>query len=402
MRMLDVVDDVMGMVVPDDPPGVVGLIKDLITLRNATECKLSSVAAHIDRLGIAKKSGSTTSKLLQANGVAPAVASRWLRIGTGLTGLDRTAGYFRDGFLSTEHVDAVVRGRAHVAARAGSEMAAEERANIERKLLSHAISGASPDEVGKAARKLGNQVSGNTGGLPASEDSAMNTVDFAVVDGRFVGKFDLDAVMGEKMRSALNVWSRPRPEPDGSEDRRSPARRRADALHQLLDCGGGRTSAPAPRTEVIVTVPADEPDRASLRWMGPITEATAAALACDSSITSVTLDGQEVPIDLSPPRRLFTGLLRKAIIIRDACCVKCGAPAEWSDCHHIVHWQEGGPTTLENGCLLCRTCHRAVHNTDWDVVMGPDKHPWLLPPADVDPLRKPLPAYNRRTLTLAA
>ncbi|MCK0519551.1 HNH endonuclease signature motif containing protein [Williamsia sp. DF01-3] len=82
--------------------------------------------------------------------------------------------------------------------------------------------------------------------------------------------------------------------------------------------------------------------------------------------------------------------------------MKCGAPAEWPDCHHIVHWQEGGPTTLENGCLLCRTCHRAVHNTDWDVVMGPDRHPWLLPPADVDPLRKPLPAYNRRTLTLAA
>ena len=188
MRVLDVVDDVMGLVVPDDPPGVVGLIKDLITLRNATECKLSAAAAHIERLGIAKKSGSTTSKLLQANGVAPAVASRWLRIGTGLTGLDRTAGYFRDGFLSTEHVDAVVRGRAHVAARAGSEMVAEERADIKRKLLSHAISGASPDEVGKVARKLGNHVSGNAGGLPASEDSAMNTVDFAVVDDHHPGR----------------------------------------------------------------------------------------------------------------------------------------------------------------------------------------------------------------------
>ena len=59
--------------------------------------------------------------------------------------------------------------------------------------------------------------------------------------------------------------------------------------------------------------------------MGPITEATALALACDSSITKITLDGEEVPIDLSPPKRLFTGLVRKAIIIRDACCVKCGA-----------------------------------------------------------------------------
>nr|WP_308280616.1 HNH endonuclease signature motif containing protein [Williamsia sp. DF01-3] len=179
--------------------------------------------------------------------------------------------------------------------------------------------------------------------------------------------------------------------------------RRADALHQLLDCGGGGQGfVSAPRTEVMVTVPADHPDLASLRWMGPVTEATAAALACDASITSITLDGQQVPIDLSPPKRLFTGAVRKAILLRDTCCIKCGAPATWSDCHHIVHWADGGPTTLGNGCLLCRTCHRAVHHTDWDIVMGLDGHPWLIPPADIDPTRQPLPAYNRRTRTLAA
>ena len=125
-------------------------------------------------------------------------------------------------------------------------------------------------------------------------------------------------------------------------------------------------------------------------------------MACDSSITKITLDGQEVPIDLSPPKRLFTGPVRKAIIIRDTCCVKCGASVTWSDCHHITHFADGGATTLENGCLLCRTCHRAVHHTDWDVIMGDDGHPWLIPPADIDPQRRPLPAYNRRTLTLAA
>jgi hypothetical protein len=136
--------------------------------------------------------------------------------------------------------------------------------------------------------------------------------------------------------------------------------------------------------------------------VGPITEATAHAVACDSAVTLVTVDGEKVPVDLSSPHRLFTGLLRKAILIRDAVCIKCGDSATWSDCHHIEHWQNGGPTTLENGCLLCRTCHRAVHNTDWDVIMGTDGHPWLIPPADIDPLRQPLPAYNRRTLTLAA
>ncbi|SEB12566.1 hypothetical protein SAMN04488580_107285, partial [Mycobacterium sp. 283mftsu] len=36
----------------------------------------------------------------------------------------------------------------------------------------------------------------------------------------------------------------------------------------------------------------------------------------------------------------------------------------------------------------------------WDVVMGMDKHPWLIPPATVDPHRKPIPAHNRRTMRL--
>ncbi|MFJ6094843.1 HNH endonuclease [Williamsia muralis] len=404
MAVVDLVDEVIGVEFPDDPAGVVAVVKDLITLRNAVEARLAAGAAIIDRLGLAKRSGSTTSKLLQANGAAPAAAARWLRIGTGLVGLERTAGYFRDGFLSAEHVDAVVRGVRHVRGRIAGGMSEAFRYEVERKLLSHAMSGAPPAGIGWIARAIGNEVAGDQGGVPAAEDASLNTLDYVITsDGRLSGRFDLDAVIGEKMMSALDVWSRPRPEPDGSADTRTPAQRRADALHQLLDCGGGGQSLiSAPRTEVALTVPADHPDRASLRWMGPVTEATAAAAACDAVITSITLDGQQVPIDLSPPKRLFTGPVRKAILLRDTCCIKCGAPATWSDCHHIVHWANGGPTTLANGCLLCRTCHRAVHHTDWDIVMGVDGHPWLIPPADIDPTRQPLPAYNRRTLTHAA
>lgn len=38
-----------------------------------------------------------------------------------------------------------------------------------------------------------------------------------------------------------------------------------------------------------------------------------------------------------------------------------GAPTAIVDGHHIVHWIKGGPTSLDNGCLLCRRHHRAVH-----------------------------------------
>ncbi|MGV9713347.1 HNH endonuclease [Gordonia sp. NPDC003424] len=99
-------------------------------------------------------------------------------------------------------------------------------------------------------------------------------------------------------------------------------------------------------------------------------------------------------------KRLFPAHLRKAIIIRDQCCIKCGAPAWLGRCHHITYWSEGGPTDLDNGCLLCASCHTQVHSSEWEIIMGADRHPWLVPPASVDPSRKPLPAYNRRTMTL--
>ncbi len=68
--------------------------------------------------------------------------------------------------------------------------------------------------------------------------------------------------------------------------------------------------------------------------------------------------------------------------------------------HHIVHWTHRGETSLSNGCLLCPACHANVHHDGWDVVMGLGKHPWLIPPATVDPHRNPIPAYNRRTIRL--
>ena len=105
---------------------------DAEALRDAIE-----TAGRIDRLGLAKKAGTMTSKLLQDKGAAPASASRWLRIGGGLSRLDRTSGYFRDGFLSTEHVDAIVEGVREISGRSTEAVTDDERLEFERTLLSH-------------------------------------------------------------------------------------------------------------------------------------------------------------------------------------------------------------------------------------------------------------------------
>lgn len=61
----------------------------------------------------------------------------------------------------------------------------------------------------------------------------------------------------------------------------------------------------------------------------------------------------------------FPKYLRKQIFARDdATCKDCGR--NWYDgfmleCHHIVALHDGGANELDNGILLCRTCHAKRH-----------------------------------------
>jgi hypothetical protein len=72
--------------------------------------------------------------------------------------------------------------------------------------------------------------------------------------------------------------------------------------------------------------------------------------------------------------------------------------ASWCHAHHIVAWQAGGPTVLDNLVLLCGHHHRLVHTGDWTVVMAHDGHPDFLPPPWIDPDRTPLRNTTRLLL----
>jgi predicted restriction endonuclease len=37
------------------------------------------------------------------------------------------------------------------------------------------------------------------------------------------------------------------------------------------------------------------------------------------------------------------------------------------DAHHIVHWAEGGETSLDNLVILCRHHHRQLHRGSFDL-----------------------------------
>jgi len=134
---------------------------------------------------------------------------------------------------------------------------------------------------------------------------------------------------------------------------------------------------------------------AGLGWLdtgAPISPAEARRLACDAHIVPAVLGGDSQVLDLGRTRRLFTGPIRRALILRDGGCVfpGCDRPARWAEGHHLRPWADGGTTTLANACLICRRHHRLLHNTSgWQARLGPDGHPEFLPPATIDPQRRP-------------
>lgn len=400
-------DFVITLEPPTDPTGreIFDRLDELRLLYNVVGHQIAVHAAAFDATGAADKAGSTTRGVLIEMGFAPGVAHRSVRVGVGVDSLPKLGDCAADGYLASECVDAVVRGMSVVEKQTPTGLSDDDRAAYESELLVQAFSGATPTEIADHARTIAHRIADTVDdATPVAEDASLNAVNSHITDdGRVEIKADLTAVVGEKFLSMIDERSCPRPEPDGSEDRRTREQRWADGFELLLDqaaIGATLDTSGSPRTQLLVTIPAGAKDPARLPWVGPVSQTTAKRLACDALVSEIVLDGEGVPLQMGTSRRLFPSHLRKAIIVRDLCCIKCGAPAAHTQVHHIVPWVDGGPTDLDNGCLLCQRCHTQVHHHGWEVSMGYDRHPWLIPPADIDPRRRPRPAYNRRTMRL--
>ncbi len=95
----------------------------------------------------------------------------------------------------------------------------------------------------------------------------------------------------------------------------------------------------------------------------PISAANIRRLACDGDILPALMGDDGQVLDVGREVRGFTKSQRRAIAIRDRGCIipGCKHPAATSECHHVIPWQEGGPTSVDNASLLCEYHHAQVH-----------------------------------------
>src|SRR3954451_10930936 len=190
-------------------------------------------------------------------------------------------------------------------------------------------------------------------------------------DGSFTGGFTLDAIGGEKVATALeSIAAQGR----CGGDTRTRAQRLGDARAQLaaLHLPGGKLPVlrtVKPHVGVLIGIedlvdPAAGPGAATTSMGSAISAARARMLACDGTVPRIVIGPDSVPMDVGRTHRVAPPHLRRAVELRDATCVfaGCEAPAWWCEVHHVLHWGDGGETSLENSALLCERHHSKVHH----------------------------------------
>jgi hypothetical protein len=158
---------------------------------------------------------------------------------------------------------------------------------------------------------------------------------------------------------------------DDGDDRTVP-QRRADALGDIcafyLDHNDTLVTSCGAKPHITVTV-----DYATLKGHTSllpeidgkaITPETIRRITCDAGITPMVLGTDSEPLDVGRKTRTIPTAIRRALEQRDGGCVwnGCDAPASWCDAHHVIHWADGGDTSLGNLTLLCRKHHTATHD----------------------------------------
>ena len=109
-----------------------------------------------------------------------------------------------------------------------------------------------------------------------------------------------------------------------------------------------------------------------------LTATTIRRIACDAGIIPVVLGTRGEPLDVGREKRLVTPGLRLALTTRDQGCSYpgCTMPPQWTNAHHVVHWAQGGQTSLLNTALLCRRHHTHVHRHQLDATVTATTVTW--------------------------
>jgi hypothetical protein len=285
-----------------------------------------------------------------------------VRLGRALRHLPETADAWREGDIGTDAARAIAAARRH---RTESSMARDEAM-----LVAQAAEMGFEDFY--RALSYWKQLADPDGADAADEDrkASRNVFLEASFSGMWLGQMTLDPVSGTIVSNELNRLEHDLFEADCAEAKerlgrparldelaRTSGQRRADALAEMATRSATAPAdgiRPAPLFSVFVGYETMHGRICELE-NGTVLAPSALTPWMDSAYFERAIFSLGNRVDVSVRARLFTGGTRRAIELRDRICTHpyCYEPAENCQADHIETYAEGGPTTQDNGRLLC-------------------------------------------------
>lgn len=303
-------------------------------------------------------------------GISLQLGWEYLRVGRKLRLLPTTTALFRAGKLSWSKIRLIVN-----VADPDNE-----------KTLCHAALDASVTTV----KKLCNEYRWTQDDKGESEnDRAMKQWDARSLlwDELSTGSTRIQLILPPEIAQAfLNSVEHSLNQTDADNSETKISQRRADAAILMAETSlqaAGRDIATADRYQVIVSMEASEviskhepeeasqtklpPKRPTVKGASSIAQETAKRIACDCNISTITKTDGEIT-DIGRKSRLWTNALTRAIKDRDQHCQFYGCTHTHNlQIHHIVHWANGGSTSIENGVCVCAYHHALLHEGGYSI-----------------------------------
>lgn len=371
-----------------------------------------AAAAAADRSQAAASIGATSTGAMIANsfGGDPAAASRLLKQAAKLESTSATQEALARGELSLAQAELIadkikdLPGAPTDAQREGCEtQLLDDAKKLSLKDLSRKADRITetfaPDDVDKHENET----------LAQREKNARKASYFWMADrrdGTYKGEFVIPEAQGEMLKNALEALNAPqikKTEDDPAaavlDERPTYGQQMAEAFCTLIERLPADKLPDTAGVGVTVTVNIDLKSLIDGLKAGTLSTGCrvsayeARRMACEHGLLPMVFNGKPLPLDCGREQRLFNRAQRRAAERRDRGCSfpGCDRPPSWCVGHHARRrWAEGGATDLGELVLICAHHHRVVHGDNWEIWFADDGYPEFIPPASIDPRRRPV------------
>ena len=342
-----------------DPPSDNASLVAMVALRDRLDAKVAQGVAEFDAAGLWELDhASSTTAWLRQQGMGAGAAAMLVRTARCVRTAPAVADAWLTGELTSGQVQAIVVNVSDRTAPLFAEHAA----------------GVVPALIGLSVRETALAMQAWRAKADALFDDGEREPERSLHCSRTFGgqvelRGSLDPATAAPVEAALRVATSDDDELTGE---RTPAERRADALADIcrffLDHQSSASTTGRHRPHVNIVVPVD--DVAQGRTLdGVLLDADAVrALLCDSNVHRVLSDGRSTILDYGRSTRTAPPPLFTAVSLRDGHCrlvPGCDRGPDWCDAHHVVPWEEGGETRLDNLVLGCAHHHHVLHRRRW-------------------------------------